>query len=278
MRPRLRRLTLAIAQTIAQAIALVSLAGTAEAHDTWFERGPPAPRGELMFALGTGTRFPAREFPVMLEQLKSSGCRGEGVRAESLRWAGDAPTALMLRTARPVPPGVALSCWAQLVPIDIEIDDATVEVYLAEIQALPAVRERWAALRARGVRWQETYVKHARTEIGAEGAPGAVATTAIDGLGMDVRLEASTPPRAGDTLRFQLLRDGQPLPGLPVELRSELSPLGLWRQTDAQGWVELTLPLAGRWLLRATDVRPSATAPDRWDSRFLTLAFDLRPR
>ena len=260
------------------AVALALYCSAAFAHDTWFEPQPPGPRGELLLALGTGTQFPARDFPVLLDQLKTSGCRGEGVRADPLRWAGDAPAALMLRTPRPVSPAVPLTCWAQLVPIDIEIDDATVEVYLKEINALPAVRERWAALRARGVRWQETYVKHARTEIGAEEAAGAVATTAIDGLGMDVRLEASAPPRAGDTLRFQLLRDGQPLAGLPVELRSELSPLGLWRQTDAQGWVELTLPLAGRWLLRATDVRPSATAPDRWDSRFLTLAFDLRPR
>lgn len=268
----------ALFRVLALALALASVVGGAAAHDTWFERGPPASRGELTFALGTGTRFPAREFPVLLEQLKSSGCRGDGVRAESLRWAGDSPAALLLRSARPLPPGVALSCWAQLVPIDIEIDNATVEVYLDEIKALPAVRERWAALRARGVRWQETYVKHARTEIGAEGATGAVATAAIAGLGMDARLEAAAPPRAGDTLRFQLLRDGQPLSGLPVELRSELSPLGLWRKTDGDGRVEITLPLAGRWLLRGTDVRPSATAPDRWDSRFVTLAFELRAR
>jgi len=270
-RPRLgRRLT---------AVALALCCSATLAHDTWFEPQPPGPRGELLLALGTGTQFPARDFPVLLDQLKTSGCRGEGVRADPLRWAGDAPAALMLRTPRPVSPAVPLTCWAQLVPIDIEIDDATVEVYLKEINALPAVRERWAALRSRGVRWQETYVKHARIEIDGEGAPAAAVPDAIEGLGMDVRLETRTRPlRAGDTLRFQVLRDGVPLAGLPVEFRSELSPLGLWRQTDEQGRVELSVPLAGRWLLRGTDVRPSDMAPDRWQSRFVTLALRVSDR
>jgi uncharacterized GH25 family protein len=96
---------------------------------------------------------------------------------------------------------------------------------------------------------------------------------------MDVRLEtAQRPLRAGDTLRFQVLRDGAPLAGLPVELRSDLSPLGICRQTDAEGRVELTVPLAARWILRGTDVRPSAQDPDRWQSRFVTLAFEVQKK
>lgn len=260
------------------AAVLLCLYGTAGAHDTWFAPQPPAPRGELVLALGTGNQFPVQEVPVSLRQLQTTGCRGDGVRAAPLRWAADAPTALVLRSARPVPATASATCWAQLVPIDIDIDDATVDIYLDEIKAGPAVRERWAALKARGVRWQETYVKHARIELDGEGTPGAPAE-AIEGLGMDVRLESTQRPlRAGDRVRFQLLRDGQPLAGLPVELRSDLSPLGLWGQTDAEGRVEMTVPLAARWILRGTDVRPSADHPDRWDSRFVTLAFEVRRR
>jgi hypothetical protein len=70
-----------------------------------------------------------------------------------------------------------------------------------------------------------------------------------------------------------VLRDGRPLAGLAVELRSDLSPIGIWRSTDADGRVELTLPLAARWILRGTDVRPADG--DRWDSRFVTLAFEV---
>jgi hypothetical protein len=257
-----------------------ALAGPALAHDTWFVPKATTDRGERLFALGTGTMFPQQDVPVSLKQLQSSGCRGEGQRAAPMRWVADAPAALMLRSARPVPLAVALTCWAQLIPIDIEIDDPTVEIYLKEINALPAVRERWESLRARGIRWQESYVKHARIEVDGEGAPAAAAAAAgaapIEGLGMDLRLETPQRPlRAGDTLRFQLLRDGKPLAGLPLELRSDLSPIGLWRTTDAEGRVELAVPLAGRWLLRGTDVRPSTQNPDRWESRFVTLAFEV---
>jgi hypothetical protein len=187
----------------------------------------------------------------------------------------------VLRSARAVPATAALTCWAQLHPIDIEIDDATVEIYLKEVNALPAVRERWAAQRARGVRWKETYTKHARVELNAAepGTPaqGGADSAAVEGLGMDIRIESPQPLRAGDTLRAQLLRDGQPLAGLPVELRSDLSPIGFWRTTDAEGRLQVTAPLAANWLLRAVDLRPAPGKPDQWDSRFVTLGFQVLP-
>lgn len=257
-------------------IALALAAGPAAAHDTWFVPQPPTDRGELVLALGTGTMYPALELPVLPQQIASGGCRGEGVNERSLRRAGERSNALLLRTPRPVPAGVGLSCWAQLVPIDIEIDDATVEVYLKEIAAPPAVRERWAALKARGVRWQETYVKHARIELDGSGA-AATSAQPVEGLGLDVRLETPERPlKAGAKARFQVLRDGRPLAGLPVELRSDLSPIGIWRTTDAEGRVELVLPLAARWILRGTDVRPSEKDTNRWDSRFVTLGFEVQ--
>jgi hypothetical protein len=109
---------------------------------------------------------------------------------------------------------------------------------------------------------------------GAQGtAPGAVA-----GLALDLRMETPGPLRAGDTLRVQLLRDGQPLAGLPLELRSELSPLGIWRQTDTEGRISVPVPLAARWLLRGVELMPSERRADAWDSRFVSLAFEVLPR
>ncbi len=263
------------------AAALLTLAGTAGAHDSWFAPLPPTDRGEAVFAFGTGNQFPQQDIAIPLQQLRTTGCRSEGLRPTAMRWVADLPTAVVLRSGRPIPPTAAFTCWAQLKSIEIEIDDATVEIYLKEVNALPAVRERWAELRARGVRWQETYTKHARVEVtDASAAPanGGADSTAIDGLGMDIRIESPQPLRAGDTLRAQLLRDGQPLAGLPVELRSDLSPIGFWRQTDAEGRLQLTVPLAARWLLRAVDLRPMPGQPDRWDSRFVTLAFEVLPK
>jgi len=263
-------------------VALFCAIGGASAHDSWFMPLPAAKNGEAEFALGTGNMFPRQETPIPMQLLRGTGCSSEGAPAAPMRWVADQPAALLLRSAQPVAAKSTLTCWAQLKPIEVEIDDATVDIYLREINALPVVRERWAALKARGVRWQETYTKHARIEYnptpGAKMLNGGADAIAIDGLGMDIRLESPQPLRVGDTLRAQLLRDGKPLAGMPVELRNNLSPFGIWRQTDAQGRLQVTVPLAARWLLRSVDLRPAGTS-DRWDSRFVTLALEvLGPR
>jgi hypothetical protein len=265
------------------AIALAVMAGNAAAHDSWFVALPRTDRGEVVLALGTGNQFPVMDTSIPLAQLARTGCQGEGQqRPGPMRWVADRPIALVLRSARPVQAAAALTCWAQLRTIDIEIDNATVDIYLQEVNASPAVRERWQAMRARGVRWQESYTKHARIELGvpepAAPAPPPAAPAPVVGLGLDLRLETPGPLRAGDTLRAQLLRDGQPLAGQPLELRSDLSPLGIWRQTDADGRISVTVPLAANWLLRGVELRPSETKPDAWDSRFITLAFEVLPK
>ncbi len=254
-------------------VLALACSGLAVAHDTWFVPQPPSDRGEVVLALGTGTQYPKQEVSVLPEQVQAGGCIGDGVHERSLRRVAERPHALVLRTPRPVPAGVGLSCWARLVPIDIEIEDAIVDVYFDEIRASPALRERWARLRAAGVKFRETYVKHARIELEGRAADAASAR-AIDGMGLDARIETlGRPLRVGQVVRFQLLRDGQPLAGQPVQLRSDLTPAGLWRVTDAEGRIELALPLAGRWMLRLTDLR--AADGDRWASRFLTLGFDV---
>jgi hypothetical protein len=258
------------------------LATPAAAHDTWFAPLPAADRGATRLALGTGNSFPQQQIAVMPAHVQGSGCQDADARVSPLRPVADEAAALVMQTARPAAAAGALSCWAQLQPYDIEIDDATVAVYLKEINALPSVRQRWAELRARGVRWDERYVKHARIELPGEAGPAAsvsAGTAAIDGLGLDVRLEAGPRPlRAGDTLRAQVLRDGRPLAGLPVELRGDASPLGLWHQTDAEGRVAVSLPLPGRWVLRGVDLRAASHKADAWESRFVTLAFEVLPR
>ena len=63
-------------------------------------------------------------------------------------------------------------------------------------------------------------------------------------------------------MRAQLLRDGRPLVGLPVELRSDLSPIDFWRTTYADSRLQLPVPPPARWLLRVTDLQPAADKPD----------------
>lgn len=265
-------------------LVLALLLATADhvfAHDSWFAPLPATERGEAVFALGTGNLYPRHDTTIAKEFLSSTGCRSDDTAAAPMRWVADQPTAVVLRSAKPMAAKSTLTCWAQLKPLEVEIDNPTVDVYLREINALPAVRERWAALKARGVRWQETYTKHARIEYGpitgTQPLKGGADAMAIPGLGMDIRLESPQPLRLGDTLRAQVLRDGKPLAGQPVELRNDLSPIGIWRQTDAEGRLQVPVPLAARWLLRSVDLRPAGTS-DRWDSRFVTLAFEVLGR
>ena len=256
---------------LAAALLLACLA--ANAHDTWFDAPTKTPAGEVALALGTGTQYPEHQYRIGFEQVATSGCRGAAVPTAPMRKVEDRPTSLVLRSASEVADDAALTCWAQLIPFDITLEPRIVDIYLKEIRASDAVRALWADRLQRGVAWTERYVKHARIELG--GVAAADKTTPV-AMGMDVLLDAPRRPlHRNDEASFVVLRDGRPLADLAVELRSDLSPLGIWRQTDADGRVTVKLPLAGHWILRGTDVRPSTTQRDAWESDFVTLAFEV---
>lgn len=298
---RLRRLRPFCAGAARQWPALLlALAGPVLAHDTWFAPLPAGPQGEVLLALGTGAQFPRQETALDQALLQASGCRQPDGRTQPLQWVAYRDEATVLRVPVPDAPAGSsraahtkpavqpLDCWLQARPLSITLDDAVVGLYLDEIRAAPAVRARWAALQARGVRWQERYTKHARI-VALPPAPAAAASaapatpgdddTAGPGPALDLRPEMpATALRAGDSLRVQLLRDGLPLAGAAVVLRNDLNPLPLWHSSDAQGWLQLRLPLAARWLLSSVDLRPSDTQPDAWDSRFVSLTIETLPR
>lgn len=247
------------------------VAAAAAAHDTWFEALPREQgAGGVAIALGTGNRFPMQETPIYAEHLVAAGCRGRTGEVIALRAAQARANALWLRST--VAPEAQPSCWAQVAPVDITLPPAIVAVYLREVNAPASVREAWAAQQARGVAWQERYTKHARIEWLRTDAATTTQPTPLD---MDVLLRSDAPIVVGVPLTLQVLRNGQPVPGLAVELRSAQASLGIWRLTDAQGRVDFAPPLAGRWLLRGTELRRSTDRPDTWDSGFVTLAFDV---
>jgi len=251
------------------AAALLLVAAPALAHDTWFHRDAADERGRWTLALGTGNRFPVQETPIAAEFLTELACRQGDEAPRAMTPLPLRDTALPLRTP---PAAGGLSCWVQSQPFELELAPEKIAVYLKEIGAAPSLRATWEAMRARGLPWKERYTKHARIELPGAGAKRAVPT----GMAMDVLpLGDASVWRAGDTFDFQVLRDGLPLADLAVELRNERAAIGLWRRTDARGMVSLRLPLPGRWVLRGTDLRMSAIVPDTWESRFVTLAFDV---
>lgn len=245
-------------RALACLMTALALAGPARAHDTWFhiERAGPAP----LLSLGTGQRFPVHETAIAPEYLARQGCRPGNQSGDErpMRPAGYRGTlALRLRAAAP-----AHSCWVQLVPLQVEVPAAKVDGYLHEIRAGATTLAAWQAQRRQGLPWQETYTKHARVDL----APGPVGPVA---MGMDL-------VRVADG-RLQVLRDGLPLAGLAVELVNADAPFGIWRRSDAQGFIELGPLPQGRWLARAVDLRPVEQRPGHWDSRFVTLLFQVVP-
>ena len=264
--------------------ALCLTAPCVQAHDTWFEPTLQARAGHWQLALGTGDRFPRQDFPLTANSLRQQGCRHGDGPVLALQPMRVEATSLHLRAR--VPGGArrgqsdAVTCWAELRPLDITIEPVKVAQYLDEIAAPPAVRATWQDLQARGLPWVERYRKSARIELRDPRLGGGEAPAARPApLAMDIVLDNGLQTvRAGDELRFRVLRDGQPLAGQAIEARSALSPLGLWVRTDADGRAAVRLPLAGAWLLRGTDLRPSADRPAAWDSDFVTLAFEVAPR
>lgn len=266
-----------VCRTVLPALLGCALAAPAAwAHDTWFSRqaSPGAPLG---LALSTGTRYPQRQFNPTAASLQQAACRTAGGRRLALTPTTEAADHLRLQTQVPAQAG-GLSCWAELHPFNVELKPDIVAVYFAEIHPPEAVRQAWAEMQARGVTWQERYTKYARIDL-ASAAPGGPPGLAGDGLptglAMDILLDRSAPLRPRGEVRFQVLRLGKPLPNFAVELVSDQLRYGRWVTTDDEGRATVTVPFAGGWLLRGTDLYPSPDQPDRWESRFVTLAFEV---
>jgi hypothetical protein len=246
---------------------LAAATGAAGAHDTWFAPLASTNPNEQLFALGTGNRFPVFELAVDRQYFARRGCRsGDGATPafEPLRYTD---TTTVLRAASGE--RATLTCWVQLDPFEFELPADKIEVYFKEIRPGAAALAAWANLRARGLPFIERYTKSARID-GGHAAPRPTGTA------MDVLREAPSGPLAvGSEATFQVLREGRPLADFNVELINERSPLGLWHRTDTEGRLRARLPLPGRWLLRGTDLRLSASDPTRWESQFVTYAFEV---
>lgn len=286
-------------------VCLLGFAGPkpALAHDTWFEAAPARAGSPPMFLLGTGDVYPRFDAAVAPEHLERVGCRIDGGTIVRPTVTSRADGLLQLQL--PSTPQRRASCWAQLFPATIELDDGIVEAYFKEAQPPTAVRQAWDQQRANGTRWQERYVKHARIEwfaptaaatpasvpTAAASASVSAAASADEASPMDVDvvlLSAGTSPRVGEPVEFLVTRQGRPLAHQAVEFRVHASRFGVWRRTDAEGRVRMALPVPGRWVLRGIELTPpsaaasSSNAPaaspqsaTSWQGLFFTLAFDI---
>lgn len=231
------------------------------AHDTWF-----APSAEAGLSLGTGNRFPVMELAVDDKYFTRRGCAAADGTPRTLARQRFTDTATVLK-----PQAGAVTCFVQLEAFDVDLPDDKIAIYFKEIRPSAEVAAAWEALRARGLPFRERYVKSARVDLGAGAGSARPVGTAMDVL----RLEPAGALRVGSEAAFQVLRDGKPLPDLNVELVNERAAIGVWLRTDAQGRVRARLPLTGRWLLRGVDLRVAAADSTRFESWFLSYAFEV---
>jgi len=281
--PFLRPVTGALAAALTMGVVLATGPAAAAAHDTWLVPARATlPAGvDATFDLTSGPAFPANATAVAAARVRTARVRMAG-RTQALPAPVAGARALRFRV--PLRRAGVATVWVSLAPRALTLDSAGVVEYLAHIGAPDSVRVAYLRqLPIDGVRqWHERSARHASTHVlvssplrprpsddGSWRAP--------TGMPLElVPLQDPTALRPGDTLVVRLLQHGQPLPGTAV---GAVAPDGHAlppRRTDADGRVAIPLPQAGRWLLRATQLRHALAAQAEWESDFTTLTVAVR--
>ncbi len=269
--------------TFLTALATFGGAALLSAHDFWlvpvtFDVAP----GETLEVQGqTSSAFPTSESAVALDRLEEAmvytGAREIPVTDRSHRG-----TSLLLR-ARLDSPGQVL-VGVRIHWRSVRESPESFRRYLVLEGAPEALAryEREGLLPTDSI--TRRYAKYAKTvaEIGS-GGPRAYQRI----LGHPLELVPASDPhalRAGDTLRVVMLRAGRPLAGAKLHAgvapRPDGQPMAdLDLVTDDGGQVQLPLPHAGAWNVRAIHIEPGAdrTSAD-WDVHWATLVFRVRDR
>ena len=170
--------------------------------------------------------------------------------------------------------GVA-TLWVELKPRSIELTPDQVQGYLEEIGASEEIRSVWANS-TDPKRWREVYSKHSKTFVRVGEAETDRSWAEAVGGGLEIVPETDpTTLRVGDELSVRLLRRGTAAPNIQIGIIREGEPESEVRLTDPDGQAAFVLARPGRWLLRATDLRPSAKQEVDWESDFATLTIEV---
>jgi len=262
------RSLLAVATTLVMALAV-------SAHDTWLVPRVPTvqPGVDTSLVLTSGMSFPKIDTSINPDRVDVARCRLND-KVEELSERTTQPHALSLGV-KFKDSGIA-TCWAELKPRQLELTPSQVEEYFKEIDATPAVRQAWGVMTG-PKRWREVYVKHAKTFIAA-GSKKDNSWSEPVGMSLEIVPESDpTSLRASDDLVVRVVKDGRPFKDFRVGIVFEGNKDISFQTTDDNGRAKFRLERAGKYLLRATDLRQS-TKPDlEWESDFTTLTIQTLP-
>lgn len=264
---------LRLKSVMALALVLI-LTVAASAHDTWLAaRQPSASVGQVIqLDLTSGMSFPTLDYAIKPERVNIASYRLAG-NTNRLRGFLPGPHSLQLR-AQPNANGVA-TFWVELKSNSLELTPKLVEEYLDEINASPAIRERWANS-GPSKRWREIYTKHAKTFVSVGDAAADNSWSHPVGMALEILPEKNpTTLRAGDDFSIRVIKNDAPLADFSIGIMCEGSKAS-FQKTDAEGRITFPLTRSGKCLLSGTDLRPSTQTNLEWESDFTTLAIYVR--
>jgi uncharacterized GH25 family protein len=277
------RSSLANARLVIVTILLgLSMAARLSAHDFWLAVSPWAtsPGQTVTLTSNVGENYPRPDSyidPSRVEWARLTGPDGKTVDLPtSFSRSGNAlATPVMLPSA-----SGAYVAMVRLKPRFIELKAAKFTAYLKEegLEGIVGERER---LGERNKPGRERYSRWPKAIIRAGTGDSPQVTRPF---GLTAEFVPATDPslaRAGDTVAFQLLFEGKPVPDAAIRAivngPGKADDRTRTEKTDAQGWVRFPITAAQPHLVAAVHmVRRSGEtgkdAPD-WESYWVSLAF-----
>ena len=254
----------------------LALTTSALAHDTWLipDQFNLAPKSTVTLDMTSGMEFPKLDVGPKPERVESATCRLAGKTFDITNKAAT-PHSLQFK-AELADAGVA-TFWVKLPPRSIELKPEEVKEYLDEVDAPEALRKQWAEMKEQ--RWRESYSKHQKT-FARVGDPTSDRSWA-EPVGTFLEIVPEKDPtmlKAGDDFPVRVLKEGKPFAGFSLNAVSAGQPKGETRKTDSDGRVTFRVGIAGRWLLRGTDIRKSKQPETDWESDFATLTFEVKEK
>ena len=254
------------------AVALLTSAASANAHDTWLRARETfiAPGHAVRLDMTSGMHFPVLDYAIAPERIARAEMRLGG---EVSKLAITKPGGKSLVLGATLPRTGVAAIAVELVPRRLTLDEAHVEEYLKEIGATESIGPLWAR-EPNPRRWRETYRKQAKTFVRAGEPTGEPSWREPLGLALELIPDADpTRLRVGDALRLQLRKQGAPLAGVVIGADHSTLPQRRLVTTDADGWARFVFDHAGPWLLAATELRRRADGG--WESDFTTLTVEI---
>jgi len=243
------------------------------AHDTWVAPDRFAVRrgDTIELHMTSGMAFPKLDTAIKPERVARALIRAGGRSSMMMPLRRGAHSLDFRIHSRST--GVA-TIAVDLKPNTIELSPKQVAEYLDEIGADAELRRMWADA-PEPKRWRETYTKHAKSFVLVE-TPDDSWKAPMELAFEFVPLTDPTSLRVGGTLPIRLIESGKPLANFPVGVVHGTDGDATILKTDDEGRVDVPLPKSGRYMLRATHIRPAQRTDADWISDFTTVTLNVR--